>query len=158
MVVGGFLALLVWYSSRYSASFQFFPYVLGVCPFRHLRTIFFVAFQQSNEAVQYFLIFWHKPYYVDWKIIPANICWSSRRLQRKNFSSSKASWNHLGKRKIVSLKTSWRHLEDISWRRLEGMSWRRLEGMSWRRLENMSWTCLQDILETNKMFTGDICI
>ena len=40
---------------------------------------------------------------------------SSRRLQRNNFSSSKTSW----KRKIVSLKTYWRRLQDMSWRHLE---------------------------------------
>ena len=64
--------------------------------------------------------------------IPANICWSSRRvedvfktylehvftrLQRNKFSSS--SWRHLGRRKIVTLNTSSSRLEDIfktSWR------------------------------------------
>ena len=67
---------------------------------------------------------------------------SSTRLQRSNFSSSKTSckyvlktsWRRLGRRKIVMLKTSWRRLEDMSWR------------------------CLEDVLETNKMFIGDICI
>ena len=89
--------------------------------------------------------------------IPANICWSSRRLQHV-FSvtifrlprrledalktSRKMSWRRLGRQKIVTLKTSWRRLED----------------MSWRRLEDMSWRCLEDVLERNKMFTGDICI
>ena len=63
---------------------------------------------------------------------------SSTRLQRNNFTFSKTSW----RRKIVTLKTSWRRLED----------------MSWRRLEDMSWRCLEDVLERNKMFTGDICI
>ena len=50
---------------------------------------------------------------------PSNICWSSRRLQRNNFTSSKTSWRRRGRRKIVTLKTSWRHLEDVlktSWR------------------------------------------
>ena len=28
----------------------------------------------------------------------------------------------------------------------------------WSRLENMSWRRLEDVWETNKMFTGDICI
>ena len=90
---------------------------------------------------------------------------SSTRLQRNNFTSSKTSWRRfqdlsqdvfktssrrLGRRKIVTLKASWRRLEDMSWRHLEDISWRLLQGMSWRRL--------QDVLETNKMFTGDICI
>ena len=61
-----------------------------------------------------------------------------------------ASWRRLRRRKIVTLKTSWRRLEDMSWRRLDDMSWRCLEEMSWRRLE--------DIMETNKILTGDICI
>ena len=63
---------------------------------------------------------------------------SSRRLQRNNFSSSrrlqavlhevfkksskrlcKTSSRRLGRRKIVTLKTCWRGLQDMSWRRLE---------------------------------------
>ena len=90
-------------------------------------------------------------------VYQANICWSSRRLQHV-FSVTilrlprrledvlktsckdvlKTSWRplarRLGRRKIVTLKTSWRRLEDISWRRL------------------------QDVSEANKIFTGDICI
>ena len=49
---------------------------------------------------------------------------SSRRLQRNNFSSPKTScersWKRLlGRRKIVTLKTCRRRLQDISWRRLQ---------------------------------------
>ena len=84
----------------------------------------------------------------------ASICWSWRRLkkssrhalknfsiplQRNNFTSSETSWRPLRRQKNITLKTSWRRLED--------MSWRRLEGMSWRRLENMSWRCLEDLLK-----------
>ena len=29
---------------------------------------------------------------------------------------------------------------------------------TWRRLEDMSWRCLEDIMETSKILTGDICI
>ena len=88
---------------------------------------------------------------------PANICWSSRRLQDMSWrclqhffsvtvfrlprrlenvlkTSHKTSWRRLGRQKIVTLKTSWRRLEDMSWR------------------------CLEDVLERSKMFTGDICI
>ena len=63
---------------------------------------------------------------------------SSVRLQRNNFSSFRTSSRRLAK----AMKTSSRRLEDISW----------------RRLEDMSWKCLQNVLETNKMFTGAICI
>ena len=52
---------------------------------------------------------------------------SSRRLQRNNFSPSKTTWRHLantswrpiGKRKIVTLKTYWTRLQDMSRRRLQ---------------------------------------
>ena len=59
---------------------------------------------------------------------------SSRRLQRNNFSSSKTSSRRLarglenvfktssrrlGRRKIVTLKTCWSRLQDMSWRRLQ---------------------------------------
>ena len=62
--------------------------------------------------------------------IPANICWSSRhvlktsstRLQRNNFTSSR----RLGRRKIVTLKTSWRHVLKTSWRHVLKTSSRRL--------------------------------
>ena len=91
---------------------------------------------------------------------------SSTRLQRNNFTSFKTSSRCLGRRKLVTLKTSWRRLQDMSWRRLEDKSWRRLEDMSWRCLEDISWRCLQDMswrrledfMETNKILTGDICI
>ena len=97
-------------------------------------------------------------------------------------TSCKTSWRRLGRRKIVTLKTSWRRLKDISWRRLEemswrgledmswrrlgDMSWRRIEDMSWRRLEDMSWRSLEfiswgrfeDTMKTNKILTEDICI
>ena len=65
-------------------------------------------------------------------------------------TSCKTSWRHLERRKIVTLKTSWRRLKDMSWTRLEDMSWRRLEDMSWRPLK--------DFTETNKILTGDTCI
>ena len=52
---------------------------------------------------------------------------------------AKTSWRHLGRRKIVTLKTSSRSLENVSWRCLEGISWRRLEDMSSRRSGDMSW-------------------
>ena len=37
-----------------------------------------------------------------------------RRLQRNNFSSSKTSSRRLGRRKIITLKTYWRRLQDTS--------------------------------------------
>ena len=104
---------------------------------------------------------------------PANICWSSRRLQDMSWrrlqyvfsvtifrlprrledisqDALKTSWRRLGRREIVTLKTCWRRLED--------MSWKCLEGMSWRYLEDMSWRCLQNVLETSKTFSEFICI
>ena len=87
------------------------------------------------------------------KIMPANICWSWRHLQhifsvtilhlpRRLEDVLKTSSGRLGRRKIVTLKTSWRRLED----------------MSWRCLEDMSWRPLKDFMETNKILTGNICI
>ena len=61
---------------------------------------------------------------------------SSIRLPRNNFTSSKSSWRRLaktfcktswrrlGRRKIVSLKTSWRYVLKKSWRYALKMSWR----------------------------------
>ena len=75
---------------------------------------------------------------------------------------------------LLVFKTSWRRLEDMSWRRLQHVFSvtifrlpRRLEDISqdvliqkivtlktsWRRLEEVLKTCLEDVLETNKMFT-----
>ena len=96
---------------------------------------------------------------------PANIRWSSRRLEDFFNTSSalqffffkdvlKTSSRRLGRRKIVTLKMPSRRLEDIPWRRLEDMSWRRLEDISWRRLEEISWRRLQDVLETKKCLPG----
>ena len=93
--------------------------------------------------------------------IPANICWSWRRLQhvfsvtisrlprrledvlQRHFADVlKTPWRRLRRRKIVTLKTSWRRLDD----------------MSWRRLEDMPWRPLKDFMETNKILTRDTCI
>ena len=69
-------------------------------------------------------------------------------------TSRKTSWRRLGKGKLVTLKTSWRLLEDISWRPFD---WRHILKTSWRHVLK-SWRRLLDVLETSKMLTGDICI
>ena len=86
---------------------------------------------------------------------------SSIRLQRNNFSSSKTSWRRLedvlqirfedvlktsrktswrrlGRQKIVTLKTSWRHVLKTSWRHVLKTSWRHVLKMSWRHVLKMS--------------------
>ena len=106
---------------------------------------------------------------------------SSARLQHNNFTSSttswrrledvlkrfckdvlktsgKTSWRHLGRRKTVTLKTSWRRLEDMSWRRREEMSWKSLEDMSSRCFEDISWRYLENTMGRNEILTGNICI
>ena len=67
--------------------------------------------------------------------IPANICWSWRRLQHVFSETVLRLPRRLGQRKIVTLK----------------MSSRRLEPMSWRRFEDMSWWRLENIMETKKI-------
>ena len=87
------------------------------------------------------------------KIVTLKTSWryvlktSSTHLQRNNLSLprrledvlklswrrlAKTIWRHLGRRKIITWRTSWRHLED----------------MSWRRLENVLKTYLEDVLRT----------
>ena len=41
---------------------------------------------------------------------------TSRRLQCNNFSSSKRSSKRLERRKVVTLKTFWRRVQDMAWR------------------------------------------
>ena len=99
---------------------------------------------------------------------------SSTRLQRNNFTSSKTSWRRLGRRKIVTLKTSSRRLEDMSWRRLQHvfsvtilrlarrledvledeklLRWRRLEDTSWRHILKAFW---RHVLKTSWKHYGD---
>ena len=90
---------------------------------------------------------------------PTNIYWSSTRLQRNNFSSSKTSWRRL--EDVLKmfckhiLKTSWRRLEHISQDVLK-TSWRGLQDvledeklLRWRRLEDVLKTCLEDVLKTS---------
>ena len=81
-------------------------------------------------------------------LYPANIFWSSRRLQHV-FSVTILP---LPRRLEDVLKTFSRPLP----RRLQDV----LEDekmLRWRRLQDISWRRLQDVSETNKMFTGDIC-
>ena len=61
------------------------------------------------------------------KTFPRRLQTFSTQLQRNNFTSSKTS-----SRKNVTLKTTWRRLED----------------MFWRRLEVVLTTCLRDVLKT----------
>ena len=63
---------------------------------------------------------------------PANICWSSTRLHRNNFLSSKT-------KRLQVVKTSSRCLEDV----LEDEKLLR-----WRRLLDVLKTCLEDVLKT----------
>ena len=94
--------------------------------------------------------------------VPANICWSWRRLQhvfsvtilRLPRRLEDILQDILEDKKLLR----WRRLEDMSWRRLEDIAWRLLEGMSWRCLEDLSWRRLEDTMETNKILAGDICI
>ena len=112
---------------------------------------------------------------------PANICWSSRRLQHMSSRNLQQVFS-------VTISRLPKRLEDVLERRLEDVfedvlktSWRSLEDVlkkSWRRLgrrkivalkicleevlktclEDMSWGRLEDILEKNKILTGNICI
>ena len=51
-----------------------------------------------------------------------------RRLEDVVKTSCKMSWRRLGRRKIVTLKTSWRHVLKTSWRHILKTSSRRLGG------------------------------
>ena len=72
---------------------------------------------------------------------------SSRHIFKtcSTFLSSKTSWRLLGRRKIATLKTCWRCLQDISWRFLQDISWRLLQEV----LKTSS-----RHLEVQKMFSG----
>ena len=93
---------------------------------------------------------------------------SSTRLQFNNSSSSKTSWRplaktswrRLGRRKIVTLKTSRKRLEDPSWRRLEEVLKTCLEDFLRTCLEDVLKTCLENIFKTSwrQKKNGDICI
>ena len=91
---------------------------------------------------------------------PANICWSSTRLQRNNFTSSKTSWRYLGTRledvwktsrktkncyAEDALKTSWRHVLKTYWRHVMKSSWRPVLKTY---LEDVLKTYLEDDLKT----------
>ena len=101
-----------------------------------------------------------------------------------NIAVWKTCWKHkmhlrlyINERRIsqetfVIFKTSWRRLQDMSWRRLQHVFSvtilrlpRRFEDVlktSWKTkncyAEDVLKTCLEDVLETNKMFTGNIFI
>ena len=110
----------------------------------------------------------------DWLIVdflvqstinPANICWPSRLLKTSSRHVLKTFPTCLQHKIFLSFKTSCKHILKTSSRRLGrqktvtlNSSWRRLSDVSSRRLEDMSSRRLQVALETNKIFTGDICI
>ena len=88
--------------------------------------------------------------------IPIEKCDFSRVELTLLHGCSPVNWlnvGHLPTKYLLVFKTSWRHLA----RRFEDV----LEDeklLRWRCLEDMSWRQLEDVLEINKMFTGDICI
>ena len=81
-------------------------------------------------------------------LAPANICWSSRRLeevfktclQRNNFTSSKTSWGRLEDVLEDEKLLRWRHLQDV----LKTC----LEDVLKTCLEDVLKTCLEDVLKT----------
>ena len=81
-----------------------------------------------------------------------NICWSWRRLQRNNFSSSKTSSRHLAR---CLQHVFARRLEDVledeklwHWRRIEDVLKTCLEDLLRKCLEDFLKTCLEDVLKT----------
>ena len=95
------------------------------------------------------------------KHFPANICWSSTRLQRNNFTSSKTSWRRLegvfktfGKTKNCYaedvFKTSWRHVLKLSWSPIWKTSLKRL-----RRKQNVYWWYLY--LTNLNVYLANLC-
>ena len=103
------------------------------------RSLFLIKLQVSNLQLYWKKRLQYRCFLMNFETyFPANICWSSRRLedvfhvlktfstrlQRNNFSSyktslrrlAKTSWRRLGRQKIVTLKTSWRHVSKTSWR------------------------------------------
>ena len=78
---------------------------------------------------------------------------SSTRLQCNNLTSSKTSWRRLGRRKIVTLNTSWRHVLKTSWRHILKTSSRHLGGK-----QNFYWWYLYltnlNVHLTNPCFTN----
>ena len=105
-------------------------------------------------------------YRYDWyylHYLPANICWSWRRLQRNNSTSSVTSWRRLAmtfwRRLEGVLKTSWKtknyYAEDVlktSWRHVLKTSWRHVLKKSWRHVLKMSW---RHTLKTSWRHRGD---
>ena len=73
---------------------------------------------KSNETFIYLCRSYLGLLMLHFSINSANICWSWRRLHHKRFSSCKRSSSRLQKRKIVTLKTCWRRLQDMSWWRI----------------------------------------
>ena len=78
---------------------------------------------------------------------------SSRHLQRNNFSSSKTFWRHLARRLDDILKTFSRCLCKTSSRSLGRRKIVTLKTCS-RRLQDISWRRFQDVFNTNKCFLG----
>ena len=73
---------------------------------------------------------------------------SSTPFQRNNFLSSKTSSRHLARRVEDVFKTSSRRLTKNCY----------AEDVFKTCLEKVLKACLEDVMESNKMFTGDICI
>ena len=149
---------------------------------------FQVIVQQLKSSLLYTLYFSHWFICAKVRLLdlssprPPDLLYRPRLSLRPSYAAKVHPSKHL-----LVLKTSLWRLQDMFWRRLQHVfgvtilrlprrledilqdvlktSSRRLEDalkdvklLRWRRLEDMSWKHLEDILETNKILTGDICI
>ena len=96
----------------------------------------------SGETVTYQKIYSREMTQQTFVGLPDVLKTSSTTLQRNNFTSSKTSWRRLGRQKIFTLKTPWRHVLKTSWRHVLKTYWIHILKTSSRLLggkKNVCW-------------------
>ena len=128
----------------------------------------FSSWKLPSKHLLVFKMSWRRLEDMSWKCLQhvfsvTNFC-LPRRLEDFLKTFANTTWSRLEDVLKTSCKTSWRRLKDIlkmSWK-MKNCYAEDVLKMSWiqsgRPLEDMSWRRIGDILDTSKMFTGDICI
>ena len=80
-----------------------------------------------------------------------NILKTSRKTSWRHL---KTSWRRLGRRKIATLKMSWRHVLKTSWKHPEDMFWRHLQNVLETKNGNICSVYLTSLYFTNLYLTN----
>ena len=107
------------------------------------------TFSRSFVLKKHFGLLWQIVFKWDY---PANICWSSRRIQDVFKSCLEDVFNSSSAFNFSSSGTSWRCIQDVL-EHEQFLRWSRLQDVLKTSLEDVLKTCHEDVFKTSRRFT-----